>query len=374
MAFRDRCFAHTLLFCWSILFSLSLKLAADEPTSGWRQNTDSGRRKGSYSSAVLTKDEFVISGVCSGAFNDRSDVSEDRGILIRQGFGNETSDFLFEGHAADISLAISHNGKWLAIGTWIPGSTELRDEAVPSDEKGGVTLRNLSSGERIWSHEAHGSIVHAVVFSPDDTKLVSFASDETVKLWDTSTGELLKTFQHNAIPLDGTFTPDGKTFVAVGSHNFSQAWDVATGGTTKMDFGHLRRAHAVRFAPVKRTLATASRNVILWDWKEKRVLRKLDVEKRIGEVSTHSLAFSPDGKTIATGHSNGSVGFWKSSTGQLIRTTRNHTEPKPYGSIVHSIGYHVDGKWLFSADESGKIIKLDAATGKPISVLLSAQE
>src|SRR5947209_5603369 len=71
-----------------------------------------------------------------------------------------------------------------------------------------------------------------------------------------------------------------------------------------------------------------------------------------------SVAFSPDGKTLASGRWDHTIKLWDAKTGKERATLKGHT------SDVYSVAFSPDGKTLASAS-TDKTIKLwDAKTGK----------
>ena len=74
----------------------------------------------------------------------------------------------------------------------------------------------------------------SVSFSPDGTKFASGSDDKTVKLWDVTSGECLKTLEgHSWTVTSVSFSPDG-TKVASGSNdNTVKLWDVTSGECLK---------------------------------------------------------------------------------------------------------------------------------------------
>jgi WD40 repeat protein len=126
-----------------------------------------------------------------------------------------------------------------------------------------------------------------------------------------------------------------------------------------------RGAWAVAFSPDSKTLASAGddRTVRLWDpntGRQKAVLR--------GHQSLVScLAYSPDGKRLATGSSDESatVKLWDAATGDEIATLWGHTRP------VYALAFAPDGKTLATAgrDRVVRLWDVDACTERPEAIV-----
>ena len=124
------------------------------------------------------------------------------------------------------------------------------------------------------------------------------------------------------------FSPDGKTIASVDSQEI-RLWETETGEHKARLTGHTSSVSSVAYSPDGNTLATGSgdNKVRLWDPKTGELKHML---------TGYSAAFSPDGKTIASVDSE-EIHLWDAITGKPKRTLTGHT-----GS-VSSVAYSPDG-------------------------------
>jgi WD40 repeat protein len=147
------------------------------------------------------------------------------------------------------------------------------------------------------------------VFSPDGKRLAR-GFDNDVRIWDATTGRVVRTLAGHTEPVLGvTFSPDGKRIAGASMDHTVKVWD-ATNGKELVTFkGHKGPAGPVAFSPVGSRIASIAAGdestAKVWDsltGRENLVLN--------GQGGGLCLAFSPDGKWIATGRSDNTIVIW----------------------------------------------------------------
>ena len=243
----------------------------------------------------------------------------------------------------------------------------------------GVLIHDARTGEELRRLKGHRAEVYSVAFSPDSSTLASGAGDDTVRLWDAVTGKHKRTLKGHSV-YSVAFSPDGSTLASGSgdqtvrlwdvlrrflSYNFNgrmdadqtiHLWDVATGEPKGALTGHAAQITSIAFSPDGKTLASGGSDgrVRLWDSITGEHLKKFTGYGRLGFI--WDLAFSPDGSTLACATFDG-VKFWDVVTGQA---TTSFAE-----EAVMSIAYSPNGTTLASGgDGDNPTIHLwDVATG-----------
>ena len=227
---------------------------------------------------------------------------------------------------------------------------------------GTIRLWNANTGEFIKYLEGHTKSVNSVEFSPNGKMLIS-AGAEGVCLWDVNTGEYIDEFKIPAV--SAAFSPDGKT-CAIGSEMGISVRNVPTfqylesltknrGSEDKFRGKDIGSIQSVAFSPDGNTIASCGgNNIHLWDSDTNQFLKTL-----IGHTeSVNSVVFSPGGETIASASNDRTIRLWNVNTREHIKTLMGHTDS------VSSVVFSSDGKRIASASNDKTIRLWNANTGE----------
>ena len=225
-----------------------------------------------------------------------------------------------------------------------------------------ILLQDAHTGEEKMLLTGHEWGMHSMVLSPDGDTLASGSEDTTIRLWDMHTGEHKRTLNgHKHRVYSVAFSPDGKTLASGSDDNTIRLWSVDTGETQRIltahagevedvDNGHssVEGVKSVAFSPDGKTLASGGGDNVIHLWAIGTGKRKMTL---VGHTHwVFSLAFSPDGKTLASGSVDSDIRLWDPHTGQHKKTLTGH------GDWVRSIAFSSDGKTLVSGSDDGSVL------------------
>jgi WD40 repeat protein len=213
-----------------------------------------------------------------------------------------------------------------------------------------VTLREH------MSFSPHGAIA-AIAYSPDGQHLVTGSWDNSAKIWDVDSGQVVRKLVggHTGFINSVCYAPDGRSILTAGDDGFALLWDATTGENLRRFTGHAGRVFCAAFSSQGDRIVTGSqdRTAILWN-----TLTGEPLQKFSGHAwGVLSVAFSRDGSRLLTGSEDGTARLWDVATGEQLAVYEGHT------AAVTGVAFCRDGARVVTASSDTTAKVWDATPG-----------
>jgi WD40 repeat protein len=253
-------------------------------------------------------------------------------------------------------LVVGHTDSVRAV-AYSPDGSRI----VSGSDDNTLKIWDASSGKELATFSGHTDSVWEVAYSPDGSRIVSGSSDKTLKIWDASSGEELATFSgHTDSVLAVAYSSDGSRIVSGSWDKTLKIWDASSGKELATLSGHTDSVYAVSYSPDGSRIVSGSRDNTLKIW-------DASSGKELATLSGHtdfvwSVAYSPDGSRIVSGSWDKTLKIWDASSGQELATFSGHT------NAVYGVAYSPDGSRIVSGSYN-RLKIWDASSGKELTTL-----
>ncbi len=241
---------------------------------------------------------------------------------------------------------LSPDGKWIGAASW-EGLARIYDVAT-----------GLPTGDAM----RHARGVGRSIFSPDGKKFATASWDGTARIWNPQNGSPASPGLHHAgYVAVAAFSPDSKWLLTGGQDESVRVWDLEAASVARHIFRHDGRVTFAAYSQDGNRIATAGRNgwVNIWDRSTGALLASNQIA-----VATSVGRFSPSGRQIAIGSTNGAVTVLDGLTATIVHSFRAHT------NVIASLEFSADGTRLLTASTDGSAGIWDSSCGKLLAPLM----
>ena len=228
-------------------------------------------------------------------------------------------------------------------------------DSLPLFQKANLTI-NTKLDQSTFQSEGHTSHINCILTLPDG-RIVSGSSDDTLRVWDSSTGQCLQILEgHKGMINCVAVLPDGR-IVSGSSDDTLRVWDSSTGQCLQILEGHKGTIYYVAVLPDGRIVSGSSDNSLrVWDSSTGQCIRTLE-----GHSEISCLAILPDGRVVS-GSWDGTLRVWNSSTGQCLQILEGHK------GRINCVVVLSDGR-IVSSSSDHSLRVWDSSTGQCLQTL-----
>lgn len=252
---------------------------------------------------------------------------------------------------------LKQHGGLLWAAAVVPGSDDI--VTVGGSE---ARLWDVKTGQEKMGFSPHGAVASAS-FSPDGKMIVTGSWDNSAKVWDTQTGQVIRKLEggHTSFINTATFSPDGQTILTASDDGTAKLWSVETGTVMRSLVGHTDRVRSAAYSENGEFIVTTSSDMTarLWVARTGEFVR----EFRGHEFAVLCAGFSKDGQWLVTGGEDKSTRIWNVATGEAVRTLTGHT------ASVTSVAFSPDASRIITGSQDQAAKLWDSQTGKEILTL-----
>ncbi|KAK6537448.1 hypothetical protein TWF694_011634 [Orbilia ellipsospora] len=231
------------------------------------------------------------------------------------------------------------------------------------------TSRRKPIARKTWPAVAqilvgHEDSVNSVRYSPDGRKLISASDDKTVRIWNSTTGQLQDTLKgHMGAVTRASFSPaDSRLMVSVGSDRSICMWTESELTATKILDSHRKSVNYILYTPDGKRIVSSSNDIRIRDAETGALVKILTHQPREHKSSSEyqesiRIALSPDGtKIISVGWYDGYINIWDAATGENLHWIRkSQKRSEQFGDVV----FLPDGKHFATIGDDVKLWNLD---------------
>jgi WD40 repeat protein len=234
-----------------------------------------------------------------------------------------------------------------------------------------VAVWDAATGQQLAELGDGDPAIMSASLSPDGARAITTSFAGQVRAWDAASGKLLGTLEHNAGVLTpgAAFSADGRRAAMTSLDGPVPVWDLRTRTAQRV----LRQRAQIDSQVVSVAWSPAGSRVAVADRSDSGAARIFDVGsgRVVAELRGHSgevrsVAFSPDGRWLATGGLDKTARVWEVATGREVAQLLGHR-----GAVVR-VEFARDGHHVLTASEDGTALLQDCSACRSLDELVGS--
>ncbi len=244
-------------------------------------------------------------------------------------------------------IRISPNGEWV----------------LSYGDDGLLTETSLETGERRLDWPRHFATVNAITSTPDGRRYYTGSTDETIRIWNGSSGESVGKIENPGGEVHALAVGDDGSRLAVGSEDgTARIFNAESGQLERTLEAHVGYVRAVEFVGDGQLITAADdASLILWDLASGEIVRRFGGELGSGHRGgVLDLALVPGGHRALSAGRDGTIRLWDLKTGEQLRAIMAHR------GKAESVDISADGTRAISGGGDGFVVEWNLSDGSVI--------
>jgi WD40 repeat protein len=253
---------------------------------------------------------------------------------------------------------------------------ETHQQSVPADQiraPASVAVKEITRIDSLISSESHSDSVCSLSWSRVGNKIASGSNDNTIKIWDGKSLELLKTLEgHSGSVRSVSWNHDSSQIASGSVDDTIKIWDSSTGRTLHTLEEHSNSVWSVAWNHDSSKIVSGSWDETIKIWGGTRSAFSLFgggmTWKLLKTLEGHShwvysVSWNHDGTKIVSGSRDNTINIWDSSTGTVLKSLTGHSD------FVLSVSWSHDDSKIVSGSKDKTVIIWNAITGDLMKTL-----
>ncbi|MCP4582820.1 MAG: TIR domain-containing protein [candidate division Zixibacteria bacterium] len=252
------------------------------------------------------------------------------------------------GHSGSVSaVAVTPDGRFAISGS--------------DDET--LKVWDITSGEELHTLSGHSDRICTVISTSDGRFAISGSRDETLKVWDINSGEELRTLSgHSGSVSAVAVTLDGRFAISGSGDETLKVWDIESGEELRTLSWHRSGVSAVAVTSNGRLAISGSwdKTLKIWDITNGDELRTLSGHRS----AVKTVALTSDGRLAISGSMDETLKVWDIESGEELRTLSRHSH------WINAVAVTSDGRFAISGSNDNTLKVWDIRSGDELRTLL----